>query len=110
MLVTPFGEFDLDDDVALERFLDAHDRRHQVYVPIFRIAGGTLDGPVDGDWMHRHAARHVILATLAGQQLSSADTKALLLPGKWKTQRELIDWNDLHNRLHFVIDRQAKIV
>lgn len=109
MVVTPFGDLKLDDEVALERFLDAHDRRHQVYVPIFHVAGGTLDGPVNGDWMHRHGARHIMLATFTRHKLSSADTKALLLPGMWKTERELIDWHDLHNRLHFLIDQQAKI-
>lgn len=109
MIVTPFGDLSLDDDVALERFLDAHARRHETYVKLTNISGGTLRGNVDGDWMHRHAARHMTLATFARIPLASADTKVLALPGKWRTNQELIDWSELHDRLHRVIDLQLQI-
>jgi hypothetical protein len=109
MVVTPFGELDLDDDVALERFLDAHARRHRVYVPLLRIPGAFLRSRVDGDWMLRHAATHIAIATQTHIGLSSADVKALALPGKWRTQQELMEWSDLHSRHHLKIDRQLKI-
>jgi hypothetical protein len=107
--VGSFSSFDLHDDVALERYLDAHDRRHQTYVPLTRTAGGTLRGPVDADWMHRHAARTISLVTFAGLDLSSADTKVLALPGKWRTQQELNDWMELDHRIHLKLDRQLKL-
>lgn len=109
MVVTPFGDLSLDDDIALERFIDAHDRRHAAYTPLTGVPGGTLRGPVDGDWMYRHAARHVALATFLGIDLSSADAKVLALPGKWKTDRELIDWTEAHSRHHLKIDQQLKL-
>jgi hypothetical protein len=109
MVVTPFGDFDLEDEIALERFLDAHSRRHHVYSRAAGVPGGTLRSPVNGDWMARHAARHVALATKLNLRLTSADTKVLALPGKWRTQHELIDWTDLHHRLHVNIDRLLKI-
>lgn len=107
--VAPFSEFRLGDELALERYIDAHDRRHSVYVPLTRTAGGTLRGPIDGDWMHRHAARTIALATFTGLDLSTADTKALALPGKWRTQQELIDWLALDARIHMHFDQQLKI-
>ena len=110
-VVTPFGDLSLDDDVALSRWLDAHKRRHHVYVKEhIGPPGGTLDGPVDGDWMVRHAARHVALATVVNDPLASANTKVLALPDRWQTEAELADWHNLHNRLHFHIDRVRKIL
>jgi hypothetical protein len=109
MAISPFSDFDLEDEVALERFLDAHDRRHHAYSVAALIAGGSLQSPVNGDWMHRHAARHVALATALKLHLTSADAKGLSLPSRWRTQRELIDWSELHNRLHFSIDKQLKL-
>ena len=110
-VVTPFGDLSLEDDIALGRWLDAHKRRHHLYVSQhIGPKGGTLDGPVDADWMARHAARHVALATVISDPLASADTKVLALPHRWQTEAELADWHDLHNRLHFHIDRVRKIV
>jgi hypothetical protein len=109
MVVTPFGDMSLDDPVSIERFIDAHARRHRTYVPYLHISGGTLRGKIDADWMLRHALRHISLATYTKIALSSADTKALLLPGKWRTEQELHDWSELHNRIHLKIDRQLKI-
>lgn len=109
MIVTPFGDLDLDDDRALSMWLDAHARRHSVYNAALAISGGQeLRGNVDGDWMHRHWARHVSLATFSGLDLSGL-TQGLALLGKWKTQRELIDWHELHNRIHLKQDRQLKL-
>jgi hypothetical protein len=133
-VVTPFGDVSLDDPISIERWLDAHLRKHQQYVvenifagqyfPKFggnimvKGTGGILAGPVDGDWMLRHGARHIALATAAtklpGQPhknppLSSADTKVLLLPQAWQTEQELQDWHELHNRLHFLIDQVRQI-
>jgi hypothetical protein len=105
-VVTPFGEFALDDEVALQRYIDAHARRHHTYIPLTGVAGGNLRGNVDGDWMHRHAARTISLATVTGVDLSSADTKVLALPGKWRTQEELDDWMALDARIHLKIDQQ----
>lgn len=107
--VQQFQDFRLDDAEALERFLDANDRRHQVYAQRTRTPGGSLKGPVDGDWFLRETARHVTLATLASTPLSSADTKVLLLGRKWRTQQELQIWMDLHSRLHMHIERVLKI-
>jgi hypothetical protein len=110
MVITPFGDLRLDDDIALERWIDAHARRHGAYVRNAMMGGrSTLRGPIDGDWMHRHAATHVALATYAGLNLASIGTKVLALPGKWRTDQELIDWHDLHNRIHLKIDQVLKI-
>jgi hypothetical protein len=109
MIVSPFSDLLLDDQVALEAYLDAHARRHSAYVPLTRTSGGNLHGPVDGDWMHRHAARTIALATFLSLDLSSADTKVLALPGKWRTQQELNDWMELDNRIHIKVDRQLKL-
>jgi hypothetical protein len=90
-------------------FLAANDRRHKVYVKLTGTRGGTLQGPVDADWMHREWSRHVTLAKITNLRLSSADTKVLSLPGKWKTQQQLIDWMELHNRLHLHIEQVLKL-
>lgn len=109
-MIGPFSDFDLDDDVALERYLDAHARRHGVYNSALNLGGGQeLRGRVDADWMHRHAARTIALVTQTGIDLSSADTKVLALPGKWRTQQELNDWMELDSRIHDKIDRQLKL-
>jgi hypothetical protein len=132
--LTPFGEVTLGDRISIERWLDAHDRKHQQYVVeniftgqytpnlghniLIKGTGGVLVGPVDGDWMLRHAARHISLAVAATKlphqphklpPLSSADTKVLLLPAEWQTEAELQDWHALHNRLHFLIDQVRQI-
>jgi hypothetical protein len=107
--LSKFQDFDLEDDIALERFLDANDRRHKIYGKRTGTPGGTLDGPVNGDWFLRETRRHIMLATLTSKPLSSADTKVLLLTRKWLTQQELADWMDLHARLHFHIERVLKI-
>lgn len=107
--ISNFSDFGLDDDVALDRYLDAHNRRHSSYVPLTNLPGGTLLGPVNGDWMHRHAARTIALVKFTRIALSSADTKVLALPGKWRTQQELDDWMDLDNRIHVKIDKQLKL-
>ena len=111
-VVTPFGDLSLGDSVALSKWLDAHKRRHGLYVKEhLGLQGGLLDGPVDGDWMLRHTSRHVALATVVNDPtLGSANTKVLALPGTWQTEQELADWHDLHNRLHFHIDRVRQIV
>lgn len=109
-VVTPFGDLVLDDKKALEEFLLAHRQRHGTYVRILKLRGrSTFQGPVDGDWMHRHAAQHAALASITGTALGSAGTKVLALPGKWRTEQELIDWNDLHSRHHLLIDRQLRL-
>ena len=115
--ITPFGDVKLNDPVSIERWMDAHNRKHtQLVIEGIGPGGGTLDGPIDGDWMLRHTSRHVALATAAaklpGSQLpplSSADTKVLALPGMWRTEAELSDWHGLHNRLHTLIDAQRHI-
>jgi hypothetical protein len=104
-VVTPFGELTLGDDKALDRWLQAHLIRHAQYVKQhIGPPGGILDGPVDGDWMLRHAQRHVALATVTGDPLDNAGTKVLALPHEWATEAELQDWHALHNRLHSHID------
>lgn len=109
MVVTPFGELALGDRISIERFIDAHARRHNVYTQLTGIAGGSLQGLIDGDWMLRHWARHVSLASVTSIDLSSADSKALALPGFWLTQQQLIDWTEAHNRHHLKIDQQLKV-
>lgn len=110
MNVNLFSDFDLDDDIALERYIDAHARQHRLYDQLLGITGGQiLRGNIDADWMHAHWARTVALATYTGIDLSSADTKALALPGKWQSQQELIDWMALDGRFHLKVDRQLKL-
>lgn len=104
-VVTPFGELRLGDEKALEMWVQTHSRRHGQYVKKgLGPPGGSLEAPVDGDWMLRHTLRHVALATIAKAPMSSADTKVLSLPGVWKTDQELQDWHAMHDRLHSVID------
>lgn len=106
-VVTPYGDLVLEDDKALEMFLLAHRIRHGDYVRILKIGGrSSFQGPVDGDWMYRHAAHHAAIASVTGTDLSSADTKALALPARWRTEQELIDWHELHSRHHLKIDKQ----
>jgi len=110
MIVAPYSDFDLDDEQALQAYLDAHARRHSLYDQVLKIAGGQeLRGNVDGDWMHRHWARTVTLATQTGIDLSSADTKTLALPGKWESQQQLIDWMALDARFHSKVEKQLKL-
>lgn len=99
-----FGEFALGDAMALAAFLDAHNRRHMQYARVFKLPGGSLEGPVNGDWMQRHWARHVALAKAAK---TTAATAVLALPGVWRTAAELADWQSFHNRLHSHLDRVA---
>ena len=116
-VLTPFGEVTLDDQKSIDMWIDAHNRKHAQYV-VEHIGpnGGTLDGPIDGDWMLRHTSRHAAIATAGwtwpgtkSPPLSSADTKVLALPGMWRTEAELSDWHELHNRLHSLIDATRHI-
>jgi hypothetical protein len=109
MVVTPFGDMSIDDPISIDRFIDAHARRHRVYTSVTGTSGGTLRGQIDGDWMQRHAARHVALATAVGLKDADLGTKVLALPGFWRTQQELIDWSELHNRIHIKLDRLLKV-
>lgn len=102
MDISPFGDFRLNDNAALQAFLDAHNRQHTVYVERLKLPGGDLSGPVNGDWMLRHWARHEVLAQATH---TSGPTGGLALPGAWRSDRELSDWHALHNRLHSNIDR-----
>jgi len=122
-VVTPFGEITLGDKVSLSRWAAAHAAKHtQLVAENIGPKGGSLDEPIDADWMHRHAARHVALATATAAMpgvgvnpsnklppLSSADTKVLAAPGLWQNEQQLQDWHDLHNRHHAVIDAQRAI-
>jgi len=109
-VVAPFSDFDLDDEIALQRYVEAHAKRHSVYSEILKISGGQqLRGTVDADWMARHWTRTVTLATYTGIDLSSADAKVLALPGRWTTQQQLRDWMDLDARFHEKVDRQLKL-
>lgn len=104
-VITPFGDLRLGDETGLQMWIQAHNRRHKEYVKKgLGPPGGTFAGPVDGDWMFRHVARHVALATIAKYPMSSADTKALSLPHEWQTDEELQEWHAMHNRLHSLID------
>jgi hypothetical protein len=108
MLVTPFGEFILGDKHSESAWLEAHKRRHGTYVALTGVPGGTLHGPIDGDWFYRHWARHVALATFTGLLLETR-TESLALPNYWNSQRALADWHDLHNRIHLLQDRQLNL-
>lgn len=108
-VVTPFGDLKLNDEVGLAAWLDAHDRRHQLYVRKLKVPGGSLMGPVTGDWMLRHHARHLAIAKRVKDPIPTANTQILGLPGPWRTDQELSDWHLLHNRLHARIDRASGI-
>jgi hypothetical protein len=106
MVVTPFGDLLLDDPIAESAWLDAHARKHSAENVAAKLSGGgLLRGDIDGEWMYRHWARHVALGTYQALDLSSF-TQALALPHKWRTEQELIDWHELHNRIHLKQDRQ----
>jgi hypothetical protein len=132
-VVTPFGDLTLTDKVALERWIAAHDARHQVYpkqnlpsqppLPTGPLGNrnaapkaGTLRGPIDGDWMLRHTARHATLATAHKELLASGNrnttplrVQALALPSIWKSEQEMQDWHLLHNRLHSLLDKVTDV-
>jgi hypothetical protein len=100
----------LNDDIALRRWEDAHARRHSTYTKILGTTGGqSVRGFVDADWMHRHAAKHATLAAYAGIDLSNIGVAGLALPHRWRTERELHDWHELHNRIHLKLDQQLKL-
>jgi hypothetical protein len=103
--VSLYGDFKLNDKLGLAMFLQAHDLQHKQYAKRLKLPGGDLSGPVNGDWMYAHTMRHVALATQTQHKLESADTKVLGLPDYWRTEQELGDWLDLHNRLHTHIDK-----
>lgn len=90
-------------------FLANNDRRHQLYGQILSVRNGGLDGPVNGDWMHREAARHIMLARVTGTQLSGVEAAALALPKRWENERQLHDWLELHNRIHLRIDKRLNL-
>jgi hypothetical protein len=100
--ITPFGTLYVDDPVAEERWLAAHDSRHEVYVRHFRAPGGSLRGPVDGRWMLSHSLQHEGLAV--AMKDSRASNRILALPRKWRTDEELATWHALHNELHRFIE------
>lgn len=109
MVVTPFGDVDLDDDIGLRRWEDAHARRHTTYVRLTGTTGSqSVRGHVDSDWMHRHWAKHVTLSTYLALDLSAMN-QGLALPGKWRNEQEMHDWHELHDRIHLKIDRQLKL-
>lgn len=97
-----YGEFRLDDDVALGRWLFAHDLRHASYSKRFKLPYGTLRGPVNGDWMLRHQLAHMALAKVTKDK--QANLAALALPDKWRTDQELSDWYLAHSLLHQQIE------
>lgn len=101
-ILTALGEFRLDDEVALEHWLFAHDLRHIAYSKRFRLPGGTLRGPVNGDWMLRHSLQHAALAKAAGDKRANPAT--LAIPGKWRTDQELADWHLPHRQMHQQIE------
>jgi len=110
VVITPFGDLALDDLVAEAAWVDAHERRHYAQTVAAKLSGGAvLSGVIDGDWMHRHWARTVALAMQQGIDLTGY-TQALALPWKWRTEQELLDWHELHNRLHLKQDRQLGLI
>jgi hypothetical protein len=110
VVVTPFGDLDLEDEIAYRRWEDAHARRHRVYTQLTGTVGGqTVRGHIDADWMHRHWAKHVALATYAGLDLSQLGLQGLALPHRWRTTDELHQWHELHNRVHLKIDQQLQL-
>jgi hypothetical protein len=109
VVVTPFGDLNLNDDIALRRWEDAHARRHAVYTRLTGTTGGqSMRGQIDADWMSRHWHKHVTLSTYLALNLSAMN-QGLALPGKWRNEQELHDWNELHNRIHLKLDRQLKL-
>jgi hypothetical protein len=109
VIVTPFGDFEFDNPVAEEAWLDAHARKHHAETAAAKLGGGgLLHGPIDGDWFARHWGRHLALATYQAIDLSSF-TQALALPRKWRTEQQMIDWHELHGRIHLKQDRQLKL-
>jgi hypothetical protein len=110
VIVTPFGEFKLDDRVAESMWLEAHGRRHMAETVAAQINGGIqlLDGEIDGDWFHRHWTHTVAIATVTSIDLSGYTQ--LSVPRKWRTLQEMLDWHELHNRLHLKQDRQLGLI
>jgi hypothetical protein len=131
-VVTPFGQLTLGDRVALSKWAQAHAAKHQsltaenIYAGQFAVkpgtyvvrggTGGDLNEPIDGDWMLRHFAKHVSLATAAPKSptaktppLALSDLAGLSLADIWQTEEELQDWHALHNRVHKLIDAQRAI-
>lgn len=101
----PLMDFHLQSKSGEAWWLDAHNRQHLLYAKHFKIQGVPLEGPVNGDWMLRHVAQHVKLATHVKRPLSNTDSAALALPDKWNTDQELGDWLALHDPLHAFINR-----
>lgn len=86
MVITPYGQVRLKNQQDIQKWLMAHKLEHR------RLnMGGVLDGPVDGNWMLRHAVQHRVVGL---------EERILRLPGEWRTEQELQSWHLLHNRLH----------
>lgn len=107
MIVTPFGDLRYGDQVALDRWVDSHARRHRVLTQAAQVPGQNLFGHVDGDWFHRHWAATVTLAQYQGIDLASFGSQLAL---GWRDEREMLQWHEMHNRIHLKQDRQLKLV
>lgn len=101
-ILSAFANFRLDDQVALERWLLAHDLRHDAYNERLKLPGVTLRGPVTGDWMLRHQLQHMALAKVVKDK--QANLAALSLPGKWRNDQELAEWHLAHDLMHQQIE------
>jgi anaerobic glycerol-3-phosphate dehydrogenase len=101
-VVTQFGALFVDDRIALERWLFAHDSRHTMYTKRYRANCRSLRGPVNGNWMLHHSLAHEALAT--AMKDSRASSRLLAMPDKWRTHEELATWHALHDQLHKFIE------
>jgi hypothetical protein len=101
-VVTRFGALFVDDRIALERWLAAHDLRHTAYLKRFSVPCSPLKGPVTGNWMLHHSLAHEALAH--AMKDSRASNRLLAMPDKWRTEEELSTWHALHDQLHKFIE------
>lgn len=104
MIVTPFCQLVYGDEVALNEWSAAHDRRHRVYQNELlgqgdAVTGYPLSGKVNADWFGRH-----ILAHLALDRILPVTTASVAALEAWSDEKGFYSWHDLHNLLHRQID------
>ena len=89
-----------------EHFLLWHHMRHHTYDLLRSRAGTTLPpldlkGPVNYDWLKRHADRHSTLRKISG---GSGASLVGLVDVNWNMPQQVADWLRLHSIDHKKLD------
>lgn len=111
MIVTPFGDLQFGDKMALQYWMDAHDQQHHAErlaiartgVPLFPR---SFQSPLTAEWFGRHMIEHTALKDFA-QPDSTASS--VMLESMWENADDFNKWHQIHNLLHQRIDQSLGI-